>query len=127
VIYAARLKDEWATRKGNPRSAERIVLVEAASPENAQAQSGMVQEPFRAATSADLEEWADACDQPLTDHEVEALIRLARRAARSAGQRRAKRGELPGFDMDAARAAMLNLVVGKLSRMKGVESDDGSY
>lgn len=127
--YATRILDKWTTRGGEQREAERFVLVQARNAKDAGIRSGMVLETFRPATAADEEEWSDICDQPLTDHEVEALVRLARRAIKQAGRSRLRRGQRDGFDMDMARSAMLNVVVGKLTRMGGSDGgvSDQSY
>jgi hypothetical protein len=99
------------------KSGPTLVVIEASSPEDAQAGSGLTREQFAPATRDEIKEWDRRAQDPLTKLDLATLTALIRRRLRTIGQRRRKEQPVPppGSDADAWRALKLSELLAKLS------------
>ena len=130
IDFATRVEESVLDEATNTwRVEQKLVVVPATSPSDAQLASGLIDSTFREATEAELEEWDAITAADLNDKDVEALLYLVRRAAREIAKRRIKDREKGrrAHARDAVRfkARKYAELVGKLEVYDTKGEDDG--
>lgn len=126
--YATRVEESWEDDDVDAVMwRERLAVVDAETPEQAQEISGLVMEDFHPATGEELDEWNEICDEPLDTTEAGMLIRLVRRELRRVGRQRLRdratgrwgdKGD-ESRDANRKRSRRLVRVLGKLEAIRG--------
>lgn len=139
--YAARFHEEWLSDEG-PRERDSLVVVDAESPAEAQVLTGLTLEDFRPATDAELDEWDELCEEPLTRRDASSIIAMIQRQQRQLGKRRLRDREAtvdeatgeqvpprwdPSFpperDHNRGKARFLAVLAGKIDSL-GADDDE---
>jgi hypothetical protein len=129
MLYAARWIHAWYDDADVRQEKERLVVVEADTPEDAQQATGLVVEEFHEATDDEIEEWDDLTEKPMEDSEVGMMVSLVRSELREIARRR-RRDRVTGrwnaetdvaFDSNRGRAYRLLRLLGKLEVRDEVE------